>query len=83
MTLFFLLRLLHLAAMIVWLGVGLSIPVTLDIRRSLALGIAHGKGLVARGDQQEAEAAGRRFTFWVRCEDVLRVSTLALMVLPV
>ena len=48
MTLFFLLRLLHLAAMILWLGVGLSIPVALDIRRSLALGIAQGEGLVTR-----------------------------------
>ncbi|MEO5725963.1 MAG: hypothetical protein ABI134_32650 [Byssovorax sp.] len=150
MTLFFLLRLLHIAAMILWLGAGLSIPVALDIRRSLALGIAHGEGLVARlsttsalvipaglttfltglgliflrggfsavprrihvamaltlaifaigalrgrpallrlaaavkqGDQAAAEAAGRRFTFWVRCEDVLRLSTLALMVLPI
>jgi hypothetical protein len=150
MTLFFLLRLLHLAAMILWLGAGLSIPVALDIRRSLALGIGHGEALVARlstismlvipaglttfltglgliflrggfgavprrihvamvltlaifgigallgrpallrlasavkrGDLEAAKAAGRRFTFWVRCEDVLRLSVLVLMVLPV
>lgn len=150
MTLFFLLRFLHLAAMILWLGGGLSIPVVLDVRRSLALGIGHGEALVARlstttalvipaglttfvtglgliflrggfgavpprihvamamtlaifgigallnrpallslaaavkrGDLEEAEAAGRRFTFWVRCEDALRLSILVLMVLPI
>lgn len=150
MTLFFLLRLLHLTATIIWLGAGLSIPVAFDIRRSLARGIAHGEDLVARlstitaivipaglttfltglalislrggfsavprrihvgmaltlsifgvgaflgrpallrlgaavkrGDLAAAEAAGQRFTLWVRCEDLLRLATLALMVLPI
>jgi uncharacterized membrane protein len=48
MTLFFLLRLLHIAAVIVWLGGGLSIPVALDIRRTLARGVGQGAGLVER-----------------------------------
>ena len=150
MTLFFVLRLVHFAAMIVWLGGGLSIPVALDIRRTLARGVVHGDGLVARlsaittmvipaglttfftglglvymrggfgavpprihvamgltlgifaigalggrpallrleaavkaRDQAGADAAGRRFVRCVHGEDVLRLASLALMVLPI
>jgi len=42
------LRLLHLAAIILWVGGGFSLPVVADIRRTLALGTEHGKALHAR-----------------------------------
>jgi hypothetical protein len=42
------LRLLHLAAIILWVGGGFSLPVIADIRRTLALGSEHGPPLLAR-----------------------------------
>jgi uncharacterized membrane protein len=42
------LRLLHFAAIILWVGGGFSLPVVADIRRTLALGSAHGPPLHAR-----------------------------------
>lgn len=42
------LRLLHFAAIILWVGGGFSVPVVADIRRTLALGSAHGSALHAR-----------------------------------
>src|SRR5262249_13771856 len=42
------LRLLHFAAIILWVGGGFSLPVVADIRRTLALGTEHGKALHAR-----------------------------------
>jgi uncharacterized membrane protein len=43
-----LVRLLHIAAMILWLGGGFSLPPVRDVRRSLALGREAGAGVVAR-----------------------------------
>lgn len=42
------LRLLHFAAIILWVGGGFSVPVVADIRRTLALGSEHGPALHAR-----------------------------------
>jgi uncharacterized membrane protein len=42
------LRLLHFAAIILWVGGGFSLPVVADIRRTLALGTEHGPALHAR-----------------------------------
>jgi len=42
------LRLLHFAAIILWVGGGFSLPVVADIRRTVALGRAHGSALHAR-----------------------------------
>lgn len=41
-------RLLHFAAVILWVGGGFSLPVVADIRRTLALGTEHGPALHAR-----------------------------------
>jgi len=62
MTLFFLVRLPHLAAMILWLGGGLSIPVARDLRRSLALELGHGEALVARLSTITAQVIPAGFT---------------------
>jgi hypothetical protein len=144
------LRLLHLAAMILWLGGGLSVPVVADIRRTLEAGLAGGAALSARlrtttllvvpsavvvilsgvallalrygfsgaphrfhlalalalsifvvggtqsapaikalerafasADQAAAERAGKKLIRCLRVEDLLRVSVLLLMVLPI
>ena len=45
---FALLRLLHIAAMTVWLGGGLSLPPGRDVQRSLAQGAVGGAPLIAR-----------------------------------
>ena len=42
------LRLLHFAAIILWVGGGFSLPVVADIRRTLVLGPEHGPALHAR-----------------------------------
>jgi uncharacterized membrane protein len=42
------LRLLHFAAIILWVGGGFSLPVVADIRRTVALGKEHGAALHAR-----------------------------------
>jgi hypothetical protein len=42
------LRLLHFAAIILWVGGGFSVPAVADIRRTLTLGAAHGPALHAR-----------------------------------
>jgi hypothetical protein len=41
-------RLLHFAAVILWVGGGFSLPVVADIRRTLALAAEHGHGLYER-----------------------------------
>jgi hypothetical protein len=48
MTLHSSVRLLHFAAVILWVGAGFSVPVVADIRRTLDLGAEHGPALYAR-----------------------------------